>query len=91
MSEIPSQIGQYEILDTLGAGGMAEVYLGRHTQLGNAVAIKVLDARYDRDPSFRQRFVDEARIQANLKHANILAVQDIVAEEGLTAIVMEYL
>ncbi len=91
MSEIPSQIGQYEVLGELGSGGMAEVYLGRHTQLGNAVAIKVLDARYDRDPSFRQRFVDEARIQANLKHANILAVQDIVAEEERTAIVMEYL
>lgn len=91
MSEIPNQIGQYEVLGELGSGGMAEVYLGRHAQLGNAVAIKVLDARYDRDPSFRQRFVDEARIQANLKHANILAVQDIVAEEDLTAIVMEYL
>ncbi len=91
MSEIPTQIGQYEVLGELGSGGMAEVYLGRHHQLGNAVAIKVLDARYDRDPSFRQRFVDEARIQANLKHASILAVQDIVAEEDLTAIVMEYL
>ncbi|MFH1531959.1 MAG: serine/threonine-protein kinase [Pseudomonadota bacterium] len=91
MSEVPSKIGQYEVLGVLGSGGMAEVYLGRHTQLGNAVAIKVLDARYDRDPSFRQRFVDEARIQANLKHGNILAVQDIIAEEDLTAIVMEYL
>jgi serine/threonine protein kinase len=91
VSEIPTQIGQYEVLGELGSGGMAEVYLGRHHQLGNAVAIKVLDARYDRDPSFRQRFVDEARIQANLKHASILAVQDIVAEEDLTAIVMEYL
>jgi len=91
VSESPKQIGQYEVLGELGSGGMAEVYLGRHHQLGNAVAIKVLDARYDRDPSFRQRFVDEARIQANLKHASILAVQDIVAEEDLTAIVMEYL
>ena len=91
MSEIPKHIGQYEVLAELGSGGMAEVYLGRHEQLGNAVAIKVLDARYDRDPSFRQRFVDEARIQANLKHPGILAVQDIIAEEDLTAIVMEYL
>ena len=91
MAEFPSHIGQYEVLAELGSGGMAEVYLGRHTQLGNAVAIKILDARYAKDPSFRQRFVDEARIQANLKHASILAVQDIIAEDDLTAIVMEYL
>ena len=91
MSETPKNIGQYEVMAELGSGGMAEVYLGRHEQLGNAVAIKVLDARYNRDPSFRQRFVDEARIQANLKHPGILAVQDIIAEDDLTAIVMEYL
>jgi len=91
VSETPKHIGQYEVLAELGSGGMAEVYLGRHEQLGNAVAIKVLDARFDRDPSFRQRFVDEARIQANIKHPGILGVQDIIAEDDLTAIVMEYL
>jgi serine/threonine protein kinase len=72
MPLIPStQIGPYEILAPLGAGGMGEVWLARDTRLGREVAIKALPEGFAHDPERLQRFEREARLLATLKHPNI--------------------
>jgi serine/threonine-protein kinase len=86
----PEQIGDYVIEGELGAGGMAKVYRARHPVLGTRHAIKVLDPAYRENPAARQRFLDEARIQArHLDHDNIVKVTNIIATDEHAALVME--
>ncbi len=85
------QLGPYIILGKLAAGGMATVYVARHSRLENAVGLKVLHPHYQADEKLRIRFVDEAKIQANLRHPNILQVQDILELPDASAMVMELL
>ncbi|HSV67659.1 MAG TPA: Stk1 family PASTA domain-containing Ser/Thr kinase [Mycobacteriales bacterium] len=68
--------GRYQIGDTLGYGGMAEVHHGRDVRLGREVAIKVLRADLARDPSFQARFRREAQAAASLNHPSIVSVYD---------------
>ena len=68
--------GRYQVGDTLGYGGMAEVHHGRDVRLGREVAIKVLRADLARDPSFQARFRREAQAAAALNHPAIVAVYD---------------
>lgn len=87
---LPEAIGDYDILGELGAGGMARVYRGRHRHLETEHAIKVLDPSYREVPEARQRFLDEAKIQAKLlTHPNIVKVTNIVATPEHAALVME--
>ncbi len=74
----------------LGEGGMATVYLVEHNLLGSRHALKVLLPELVGDARIRERFLAEGRIQAQLQHPNIARVTDIVAIEGLAALVMEY-
>src|SRR5258708_3911888 len=82
-------LGNYEVLDKLGEGGMGEVWRARDTRLNRTVALKVLPAGMASDPSRRQRFEQEARALAALNHPNIVAVYDIGHSEGLSYIVSE--
>lgn len=79
---VGTKLGPYEIVGTLGAGGMGEVYRARDPRLGREVAIKVLPAGYSTDPERLRRFEQEARATAALNHPNILAVFDIGSQEG---------
>ncbi|MBM4352502.1 MAG: hypothetical protein FJ109_01690 [Deltaproteobacteria bacterium] len=85
------KLGNYVVLGELARGGMATLWVGRHVRLSNVVAIKILHPQYQRDEQLRTRFVDEARIQANLRHPNILAVQDILELADASGMVMELL
>lgn len=87
MIEIPG----YTIEKQLGRGGMARVYLARHTGLDRLVAIKVLSKDLDGDRSFSERFIREARIVANLTHQNIITVHDVGVHNEYHYIAMEYL
>jgi serine/threonine protein kinase len=71
-----AQLGAYEILAPLGAGGMGEVYRARDTRLDRAVAIKVLPADFAKDAERLRRFELEARATSALNHPNILTVYD---------------
>jgi serine/threonine protein kinase len=68
---------------------MAVVYLARDTELGRAVAIKLLAENLVDDPELRRRFVREARLAARLSHPNVVAVYDAGEEDGRPYIVME--
>ena len=82
-------LGNYEIVAPIGAGGMGVVYRARHTLLSSDVASKVLLANYSLSSKVRARFRQEAYVQANLKHPNIVHVTDLVLDEDTLAIVME--
>src|SRR3954466_2975727 len=80
--------GRYRVLDRLGAGGMATVYLAEDERLGRKVAVKRLHAESPGDVI--KRFAREARLGASLKHPNIVQVYDTVPDEESVLIVMEY-
>ncbi|MGH3079666.1 MAG: Stk1 family PASTA domain-containing Ser/Thr kinase [Gaiellaceae bacterium] len=83
--------GRYRILQKLGSGGMANVYLAEDEELGRRVAIKILNDRHASDESFVERFRREAKNAAGLSHPNIVSVYDRGEAEGTYYIAMEYL
>jgi eukaryotic-like serine/threonine-protein kinase len=86
-----AQFGPYEIVSTLGAGGMGEVYRARDNRLGRTVAIKILRQDAVADPARVDRFEREARSASALNHPNIVTIYD-VGVVGLTSyIAMEWI
>jgi Tol biopolymer transport system component/tRNA A-37 threonylcarbamoyl transferase component Bud32 len=85
-----SQLGPYEVLALLGAGGMGEVYRARDPRLGREVAIKVLPHDRVADESRRQRFVQEAKAASALNHPHIITIYEIESANGIDFLVMEY-
>ena len=83
------QLGPYEILSPLGAGGMGEVYRARDSRLGREVAIKVLRDDFAQDPERLARFEREARLLASLNHPNIATIYGLEEANGLRFLVME--
>ncbi len=86
-----TRLGPYEIIGSIGAGGMGEVFRARDTRLDREVALKVLPTAVSADPDRLQRFEQEARATAALNHPNILVVHDIGAEAGISYVVSELL
>ena len=86
-----TRVGPYEILGSIGAGGMGEVYRARDTRLGRDVAVKVLPSSFAADPERLRRFEQEARTIAALNHPNILAIHDVGTHEGAPFLVTELL
>jgi serine/threonine-protein kinase len=83
----------YRITRLIGEGGMAKVYEAEHINLGNKVAIKILDPLLASKSNIKERFRNEARIMASLMHENIVRVIDYYEDDdnNVFAIVMEYL
>lgn len=88
---IGNTIGGYAVEALLGSGGMASVYRGRDLNLQRAVAIKVLADHMATLPGFADRFRQEARLVANLRHPNIVQIYAFGEERGLTYMVQELL
>lgn len=84
-----TKLGPYEILASLGTGGMGEVYRARDSRLDRTVAIKILPESHSTDPLRRQRFEQEARAVSNLNHPHICTVHDVGHQDGVDYIVME--
>ena len=82
--------GRYEIIKSIGEGGMANVYLAYDTILDRNVAIKVLRGDLANDEKFVRRFQREALSASSLSHPNIVAMYDVGEDNGLYYIVMEY-
>jgi tetratricopeptide (TPR) repeat protein len=86
-----TSIGPYEIRGLLGAGGMGEVYLAWDPRLGREVALKRMTGPGASDAEGRARFMVEARAVAALEHPGIVAIHDILWEDGAPYLVMERL
>jgi serine/threonine protein kinase len=85
------RIGQFEIREMIGRGGMGIVYLARDTKLKRSVAIKSMPAELQANSRARTRFRREAELLASLNHPNIAAIYDIVEqEESAGYLVLEY-
>jgi serine/threonine protein kinase/Tol biopolymer transport system component len=91
VSLLGRQLGHYQLLSLLGAGGMGEVYKARDTRLNRVVAIKVLPPHHAGRPEVRERFDREARTIASLNHPHICALYDIGCEDGIDYLVLEYI
>lgn len=83
-----TRVGPYEVLGSLGAGGMGEVYRARDTRLDRTVALKVLPAAFAADPLQRQRLEREARAISALDHPHICSLFDIGSDGGIDYLVM---
>ena len=89
MGLLGQTIGEYRLVEFLGAGGMGEVYRGEHSKIGRVVAIKIL-TRVDTRVGLPARFLNEARIQAGVQHRHIVGLYDFVEHAGRPCIIMEY-
>ena len=82
--------GRYEIIEEVGRGGMAIVYLAKCLVLNRYVAIKVLRPEFRDDEDFIKRFKIEAQSAGNLTHPNIVSIYDVGNEGDVEYIIMEY-
>lgn len=82
---------RYEIIRSIGEGGMANVYLGYDTILDRNVAIKILRGDLSNDEKFVRRFQREALSASSLSHQNIVEMYDVGEDDGIYYIIMEYI
>jgi hypothetical protein len=89
----PTRVGRYVLFDEIASGGMGTVHLGRQDGLAGftrCVAVKALHPHLAKDPQFVAMFLDEARLAARVRHPNVTATLDVIADDGRLLIVMEY-
>jgi serine/threonine-protein kinase len=84
------ELGPYELLVPIGSGGMAEVWVARHTATRAVFALKMLRPHLAENTAFREMFFDEARIASRIRHPNVCATYELVELEGILALVMEW-
>ena len=84
------RLGDYHLVERIGAGGMGEVYRARHVHMGKTYAVKVLPEHLSADAGFVDRFRDEARIMAALDHSHIVHVHNMSSAEGQYFLAMDY-
>nr|WP_276600440.1 MULTISPECIES: serine/threonine-protein kinase [unclassified Nannocystis] len=83
---------RYRVYHRLGKGGMGEVYLAEHMDIGRKVAIKTLNAHLQDKPEIADRFMQEARTSSRVRHSNIVDITDFgKTDHGAPFFVMEYL
>ena len=89
----PIQLGRYELIHALGAGGMARVYLAvqRGPVAAKLVVVKNLRTEFAHDPDFVDMFVDESRVLVRLNHPNVIHTYEAASEGDDHYIVMEFL
>lgn len=90
---VGQRLGQYQVLELIGQGGMARVYKGYQPSLQRYVAIKAIPSQADGSPdnTFVKRFTNEARVVARLNHPNIVPIHDYGEDNAWAFIVMEYI
>ena len=84
------RLGPYEVLSSIGAGGMAEVYCDRDTRLDQIVAIKVPPSHLADRPELRKRLERETRTIASLNHPHICTLHVVGHQDGIDYLVVEY-
>ena len=89
---IPGMVlaGRYEILETVGEGGMGAVYKAKDRELDRLLALKVMRPELASNPDFLQRFKQEILLSSKVTHRNVVRIYDLGDAEGLKFITMEY-
>ena len=90
-ADVDREIGPYKIIERLGAGGMAEVYLAEDTRLSRRVALKLLPSYFASDHARLRRFQSEARAASALNHPNILTIHEVSEDDGVYFIATEFI
>ena len=90
-TNLPRLLGEYQLLQRLGSGGMGTVYKALHTKLGRVVALKVLTRARTHDPAAVARFEREMQAVGQLDHRHIVRAHDAREIDGTPILVMEYL
>lgn len=88
---VGNSIGPYEIINVIGEGGMGIVYKGVHRTLDQEVAIKALSASLSVNTEMRDRFLQEARIQAKLTHPNIVNLLNFIEDADSFYLIMGFI
>ncbi len=88
--EFPRRLGDYEILETLGAGGMGTVYKARHLRMDRIVALKIIRTSIRENPLLVKRFEQEVRAAARLVHTHIVTAYDAREDAGLLYLISEF-
>ncbi|TNE92852.1 MAG: serine/threonine protein kinase [Deltaproteobacteria bacterium] len=88
MLEPGEVVDRYTVEEILGQGGMAVVYRVRHNQLDSLHALKILTIT---NPGIKDRLLQEGKVQASLRHPNIVAVTDVLEVRGAPGLVMEFI
>lgn len=91
MSFVGKTVGHIRIVDSIGKGGMGEVYEGFDTTLERKVAVKAIGSKARRDPVSKSRFLREARALSQLKHPHICQIYDYVEEKENDFLILEYI
>ena len=91
MPEVLKRVGRYDLLEVIGRGGAAVVYLAHQRDLQRHVALKELAPYQAADTSFAERFVEESRLAGSMNHANVVTVHEFFEDGGVPYIAMEYL
>ncbi|MEM6691062.1 MAG: bifunctional serine/threonine-protein kinase/formylglycine-generating enzyme family protein [Planctomycetota bacterium] len=89
-SSLPNHLGEYQLLNRIGAGGMGSVYRARHRRLQKVVAIKILPVDDQDNPESIARFEREMLAVGRLEHPNIIRAHDAGEERGVHYLVLEY-
>lgn len=87
---IGATLGNYQVIENLGGGGMGEVYLARDTRLDRKAAVKILPDSLTSNNQTKQRFTQEAKAASALNHPNIITIYEIASHNGHDFIAMEY-
>lgn len=88
--QLPEKLGDYQIIDRIGGGGMGTVYKALHVRMGRVVALKVLRPEIQQNPMLIQRFNREVRAAARLTHPNIVVALDAREQDGLHFLITEF-
>src|SRR2546425_324948 len=86
-----TNVGHYKVIDSLGVGGMGEVYLARDTRLGRKIALKFLSVDLTKDEERVRRFQQEARAASALNHPNLITIFEIGEVESVHFISTEFI
>jgi serine/threonine protein kinase len=88
---VGDRLGDFEIVEVAGAGGMGVVYKARQQSLERDVALKVIRDEIASEPEYRERFLREARLAASVDHPNVVTVYDVRDEDGRLYLVMQWI
>jgi hypothetical protein len=89
-SVVPRELGEYELLEELGRGGMGQVYKARHTKLDRVVAVKILSRGRLEDPRATTRFEREMRAIGRLNHPHVVHAYDAREIDQMPVLIMEF-